>query len=102
MYFLLQEGHHDDQEHNLYSRFRVSGRDIAALFTVGISLSQTCDLQTAGHSSRPSAYPITGCHSYSLIDRCGIIVIAEQVQLSQSHSFFSIYWCSIRLYGTVL
>ncbi|XP_035834787.1 uncharacterized protein LOC110887015 isoform X3 [Helianthus annuus] len=79
-----EEGHPDDQGQNLYSRFCIYGRDIAALFTDGNSDIQTCDLETPGHSGQLSAYPVTGsaCHSYSLVDRCGIVVIVDQIKVS--------------------
>ncbi|KAI3677367.1 hypothetical protein L1987_86993 [Smallanthus sonchifolius] len=78
-----EEGQHDNQEQKLYSRFCISGRDIAAFFTDGNSDIQTCDLESPGHSSQPSAYPVTGgaCHSYSLVDRCGIVVIVDQIKV---------------------
>lgn len=83
IFFVLQEGHHDNQGQNLYSRFCISGRDIAAFFTDGSSHIGTCDLESPSHSSQLSAYPAR--HTYSLVDRCGIVVIVNQVQLPQSH-----------------
>lgn len=82
MLFLLQEDRHDSQGQNFYTRFCISGRDIAAFFTDGSSDIQTYDLESSSHSSQLSAYPVVGdAHrSYSLVDRCGIVVIVDQVQ----------------------
>ncbi|KAK1425949.1 hypothetical protein QVD17_14616 [Tagetes erecta] len=83
--FTLQteEGQHNNQGHNLYSRFRISGRDIAAFFTIGNSYIQTCDMESLGQSMQLSAFPVTdgACHSYSLIDRCGIVIIVDQIKV---------------------
>lgn len=78
---LLQEGHHDNQGQSLYSRFCISGRDIAAFFTDGSSDIQTCDLESPSSNSQLTTYPVAGdtCYSYSLVDRCGIVVIVDQV-----------------------
>ncbi|KAL8205058.1 hypothetical protein R6Q57_010681 [Mikania cordata] len=64
-----EESQHDNQEQNLYSRFCISGRDIAAIFIDGNSDIQTYDLES------PSP------HSYSLVDRCGIVVIVNQIKV---------------------
>ncbi|XP_076932508.1 uncharacterized protein LOC143598077 [Bidens hawaiensis] len=74
-----EEGHHDNQGQNLYSRFCISGRDIAAFFTDGSSHIGTCDLESPSHSSQLSAYPAR--HTYSLVDRCGIVVIVNQIKV---------------------
>ncbi|KAI7737218.1 hypothetical protein M8C21_001541, partial [Ambrosia artemisiifolia] len=78
-----EEGRHDNDGQNLYSRFCISGRDIAAFFTDGNSNIQTCDVESSGYGSQLSAYPVTGsaCHSYSLVDRCGIVVMVDQIKV---------------------
>lgn len=60
----------------MYSRFYISGRDIAASFTDCVSDNWECSL-----SCQPSA-----CHNQepaknlcSLVDRCGMAVIVDQV-----------------------
>ncbi|KAK9053434.1 hypothetical protein SSX86_030068 [Deinandra increscens subsp. villosa] len=73
-----QEDQHDNEGQNLYCRFCISGRDIAAFFTDGNSeIQTTCELDSPGHSSQLSADVVT----YSLIDRCGIVVIADQIKV---------------------
>lgn len=74
----MQDGHHDDQGQSLYSHFCISGRDIAAFFTDGGSDIQTRDLEYPSHSSQLTAY--------SLVDRCGIVVIVDQVHITQTRS----------------
>ncbi|MFS7909478.1 putative vacuolar protein sorting-associated protein [Helianthus anomalus] len=66
------EGHHDNQRQNLYSRFCISGRDIAAFFTDGSS-----DLESPSQSSQFSAYSAVG----ALVDRCGIEVVVNQIKV---------------------
>ncbi|KAH0635119.1 hypothetical protein KY284_037905 [Solanum tuberosum] len=67
-----------DQNQSLYSRFYISGRDIAASFTDCGSDSWECSL-----SCQPSA-----CHNledaknlWSLVDRCGMAVIVDQIKV---------------------
>ncbi|KAJ8532740.1 hypothetical protein K7X08_015629 [Anisodus acutangulus] len=67
-----------DQNQSLYSRFYVSGRDIAASFTDCGSDNGECSL-----SCQPSA-----CHNLedaknlcSLVDRCGMAVIVDQIKV---------------------
>ncbi|KAK6779427.1 hypothetical protein RDI58_021611 [Solanum bulbocastanum] len=67
-----------DQNQSLYSRFYISGRDIAASFTDCGSDSWECSL-----SCQPSA-----CHNLedaknlcSLVDRCGMAVIVDQIKV---------------------
>ncbi|KAK6160946.1 hypothetical protein DH2020_004327 [Rehmannia glutinosa] len=75
-HFTLQTKDGADHGHSLYSRFHISGRDIAAFFTDCGSKSQSFDW-----GSQPS---ISACSEdankfYSLIDRCGMAVIVDQV-----------------------
>ncbi|XP_015087740.1 uncharacterized protein LOC107031055 isoform X1 [Solanum pennellii] len=67
-----------DQNQSLYSRFYISGRDIAASFTDCGSDSWECSL-----SCEPSV-----CHNLedaknlcSLVDRCGMAVIVDQIKV---------------------
>ncbi|KAF3669670.1 hypothetical protein FXO38_07472 [Capsicum annuum] len=67
-----------DQNQSLYSRFYISGRDIAASFTDCVSDNWECSL-----SCQPSA-----CHNQepaknlcSLVDRCGMAVIVDQIKV---------------------
>lgn len=79
-----EEGQHDNQGQNLYSRFRIAGRDIAAFFTDDSSSDiQTCDLESTSQSRQLSAYTVAGgaCHSLSLVDRCGIVVIVDKIKV---------------------
>ncbi|KAL3812236.1 hypothetical protein ACJIZ3_013504 [Penstemon smallii] len=80
-HFTLQtkeDGQLHEHGHNLYSRFYISGRDIAAFFT------------DCGSESRSftwgSHLPISVCSEdadnfYSLIDRCGMAVIVDQIKV---------------------
>ncbi|CAI0626123.1 unnamed protein product [Linum tenue] len=70
-YFLLDFGHFtlhtmenqsDENKQSLYSRFHISGRDIAAFFTD----SEEGDF-------------------YSMIDRCGMVVIVDQIKVAHPH-----------------
>ncbi|KAD5802908.1 hypothetical protein E3N88_14268 [Mikania micrantha] len=87
-----EDGQHDNPGQSLYSRFCISGRDIAALFTDGNSDIQACEPESPGHSSQLSAYPVTGsvCHSYSLVDRCGIAVIVDQIKVPRPSTRVSV------------
>ncbi|KAL7618287.1 hypothetical protein Lser_V15G01600 [Lactuca serriola] len=87
-HFLLDFGHFtlrteedqpDDKGQALYTRFNISGRDIAAFFTDGSSEI----LESLNNSSQLSAYPVVdgACVSYSLVDRCGIVVIVEKIKV---------------------
>ncbi|XP_071698618.1 uncharacterized protein [Rutidosis leptorrhynchoides] len=79
-----EEGPPDDQGQILYSRFCISGRDIAAFFTDGSSSDiQTIDVESPSSNSQLSTYPVTSgvSYSYSLVDRCGIVVIVDQIKV---------------------
>ncbi|KAI3512412.1 hypothetical protein L1887_19727 [Cichorium endivia] len=87
-HFLLDFGHFtlrteedqpDAEGQMLYTRFSVTGRDIAAFFTDGRSEI----LESLNNTSQLSAYPVVdgACVSYSLVDRCGILVIAEKIKV---------------------
>lgn len=76
---MLQEGQLGDQGRCLYSRFYISGRDLAAFFTD--CDSQSCTLLSQTLNSIPPISPILEDTDdlCSLIDRCGMAVIVDQV-----------------------
>ncbi|XP_012842600.1 PREDICTED: uncharacterized protein LOC105962815 isoform X1 [Erythranthe guttata] len=73
-----EDGQLHDRGHSLYSRFHISGRDIAAFFT---------DCGSNSHSVNWGSQPSISASSedadklYSLIDRCGMDVIVDQVKV---------------------
>jgi vacuolar protein sorting-associated protein 13A/C len=86
-HFLLDLGHltlqtKEDQQgdvgQSLYSRLYICVKDIAALFTDCGSDSQTCTLASITYHSQPPAYPTS---YYSLIDKCGVSVIVDQIKI---------------------
>ncbi|XP_044499300.1 uncharacterized protein LOC123220770 isoform X3 [Mangifera indica] len=90
--FLLDFGHFtlhtmggqsEEYKQNIYSRFYISGRDIAAFFIDGNSDSQQCTSIMVAENSQPIVSPkIEKIDSfYSLIDRCGIAVIVDQIKV---------------------
>lgn len=91
-HFLLDFGHFtlhtmehqpDQGRHNLYSRFLISGRDIAAFFTDYDSDCQNCTLVSQNYSSQQnvSSVPEKNGNFCSLVDRCGMAVIFEQIKV---------------------
>ncbi|RYR23727.1 hypothetical protein Ahy_B02g057216 [Arachis hypogaea] len=92
-HFLLDFGHFtlhtaesqsDEQRHNLYSRFYISGRDFAAFFTDCGSDFGSCSLVKLTHDSQIISSPRAkeADNVYSVIDRCGMAVLVNQVCLS--------------------
>ncbi|RYR15608.1 hypothetical protein Ahy_B04g072462 [Arachis hypogaea] len=92
-HFLLDFGHFtlhtaesqsDEQRHNLYSRFYISGRDFAAFFTDCGSDFGSCSLVKPTHDSQiiSSPWAKEADNVYSVIDRCGMAVLVNQVCLS--------------------
>lgn len=79
--FVFQEAQPGDQGHSLYSRFYISGRDIAAFFMDCGSESQTCAVSSSSFDSlhSPSLDIGDANNFYSLVDRCGMSVIVDQV-----------------------
>lgn len=76
----FQECHVSDPGHDLYSRFYISGRDIAALFADCSSDYQNCTFVIPTHTAHSEASPLKSVDVfYPLIDRCGIAVIVDQV-----------------------
>lgn len=77
----LQESHSDEQRQNLYSRFYITGRDIAAFFTDCGSDFGSCSLVKTTYDGQIMNSPIANKDEnvYSLIDRCGMAVLVNQV-----------------------
>ncbi|KAG5388182.1 hypothetical protein IGI04_029723 [Brassica rapa subsp. trilocularis] len=73
----------EEQRQNLYSRFCISGRDIAAFFTGCGSDNKGCSLLMEDFTNQPMMPPILekGDSVYSLIDRCGMAVIVDQIKV---------------------
>ncbi|XP_068666865.1 uncharacterized protein [Aristolochia californica] len=92
-YFLLDFGHFtvhtkesqcDEQWQSLYSRFCISGRDIAAFFMDGICEAEHNSLlpsASAAQALLQSSSSDEGDHFYSLIDRCGMVVVVDQIKI---------------------
>ncbi|XP_050216889.1 uncharacterized protein LOC126667840 isoform X2 [Mercurialis annua] len=91
VHFLLDFGHFtlhtaesqaNEQRQSFYSRFYISGRDIAAFFTDCNSdcRNPTVAAQNNGSQST-SCIPETKGNFYSLIDRCGMAVIVDQIKV---------------------
>lgn len=90
-YTYLQEGQPDERSHSLYSRFIISGRDMAAFFVDGIaeekpSVSSECENQMLF-----SPLPEDSGHFYSILDRSGMSVIVDQVFLFTLQLVVQIY-----------
>ncbi|KAK1307202.1 hypothetical protein QJS10_CPA10g01570 [Acorus calamus] len=86
-HFLLDFGHFtlqtredqlDEQRQSLYSRFYISGRDIAAFF-IDCSSGDDNTLASGIPSCLPKPEDVD--HFYSLIDRCGMSVIVDQIKI---------------------
>ncbi|XP_057809782.1 uncharacterized protein LOC131024279 [Salvia miltiorrhiza] len=73
-----EDGQLHDHSDNLYSRFYISGRDIAAFFADCGSRTQPFDW---GFRPPFSSSSDDADKFYSLIDRCGIAVIVDQIKV---------------------
>ncbi|KAK1591812.1 hypothetical protein Q3G72_014066 [Acer saccharum] len=91
-HFLLDFGHFtlhtmesrsEEQKQNIYSRFYISGRDIAAFFIDCGTDSQNCTLVVPVNNSQPIVYPTLEKAEkfYSLIDSFGMEVIVDQIKV---------------------
>ncbi|XP_010679516.3 uncharacterized protein LOC104894866 isoform X2 [Beta vulgaris subsp. vulgaris] len=89
-HFLLDFGHFtlrtkegvDDEDQSIYSRFYISGRDIAAFFTDCSSESLDCSLFTPPRDCDPPGTPAECVDNISsLVDRCGMAVIVDQIKV---------------------
>ncbi|XLS93885.1 hypothetical protein HN51_069893 [Arachis hypogaea] len=91
-HFLLDFGHFtlhtaesqsDEQRHNLYSRFYISGRDFTAFFTDCGSDFGSCSLVKPTHDSQIiiSPWAKEADNVYSVIDRCGMAVLINQIKV---------------------
>lgn len=78
---MLQGSQSEEQKQNIYSRFYIAGRDIAAFFTDCDSDCQNCSLvvPTDNRQEIVSSTSKKVDDFYSLIDRCGMAVIVDQV-----------------------
>ena len=80
---MLQESQSDEQMQSVYSRFYISGRDIAAFFADSDSDSdgQKYTASLPDHNSQSTTFRMAEKvdNYYSLIDRCGMAVIVDQV-----------------------
>lgn len=76
---ILQDSENDEHRQNLYSRFYISGRDIAAFFTDCAFDCQKCTLVASNYQPNGSPRPEKVDNFYSLIDRCGMAVLVDQV-----------------------
>lgn len=85
-----QESQSDEQRQNLYSRFYITGRDIAAFFTDCGSDFGSCSLVKPNYDSQimNSSNTQKEENVYSLLDRCGMAVLVNQVCLSYSFKLF--------------
>ncbi|KAH7573435.1 hypothetical protein JRO89_XS03G0148100 [Xanthoceras sorbifolium] len=81
------ESQSEEQKQNIYSRFYISGRDIAALFIDCGTDSQNCTLVVPINNSQPIVYPTleTAENFYSLIDSFGMEVIVDQIKVPHPH-----------------
>ncbi|KAK8681959.1 hypothetical protein V6N13_054356 [Hibiscus sabdariffa] len=92
-HFLLDFGHFtlhtmesqsDEQRQDIYSHFYISGRDIAAFFTDCGSDCQNCTLVKPNSSDQSmvmSPRLEKDDNFYSLIDRCGMEVVVDQIKI---------------------
>ncbi|KAH7682946.1 Vacuolar protein sorting-associated protein 13 [Dioscorea alata] len=90
-HFLMDFGHFTvctredqggEQRHSLYSRFYISGRDMAALFIdSGISDGNYARVLECGNQSSSSPTATADNQCYSLLDRCGMSVIIDQIRI---------------------
>lgn len=90
--FILDFGHFtlhtmerqsDEQKQNIYSRFYISGRDIAAFFADCGADCQKCTSVKLNSDSQSmvSSQPGKVDDLYSVIDRCGMGVIIDQIKV---------------------
>ncbi|KAL5700718.1 hypothetical protein ACHQM5_026131 [Ranunculus cassubicifolius] len=80
-----KEGQSDEHRQSLYSRFLISGRDISACFINCGSGNASSTMDTSDSDDQPSNLPFSGRvdvdRYYSLIDRCGMAVIVDQIKV---------------------
>lgn len=75
----MQDTQHEEQKKSLYSRFFITGRDIAAFFTDCGSDRQICTLESPDSDNHPPVSPENVDNFYPLIDRCGMALLVDQV-----------------------
>lgn len=77
-----KEGEDDEQDQSLYSRFYISGREIAAFFLDCGSESADCSLATSPRHCHSLSAPTDCADSFcSLVDRCRMAVIVDQIKV---------------------
>lgn len=89
-----QESQSDEKRQNLYSRFYITGRDIAAFFTDCGSDVKSCSLVKPSYDGQTTNSPIARKDEsvYYLIDRCGMAVLVNQVCFLYTNCFAVIFW----------
>ena len=85
---LQDDDQFNDQGQSLYSRFFISGRDIAAFFSDCGLDSQSCSL-ACQPSISPSLQDVDSI--YSLVDRCGMAIIIDQVCLIEEYHYIEVF-----------
>nr|DAD29104.1 TPA_asm: hypothetical protein HUJ06_030572 [Nelumbo nucifera] len=83
----IKEGQCDEQRQGLYSRFYITGKDIAAFFmdcsydqknSIGVSSIFDCQPLRSPTSEDVDCF-------YALVDRCGMTVIIDQIKIPHPH-----------------
>ncbi|XP_038986983.1 uncharacterized protein LOC103722332 isoform X2 [Phoenix dactylifera] len=76
-----KEGPGDEERKSLYSRFYILGRDMAAFFKDDIYKEKiTVTAKYGSQTTTPSNFEDVD-HFYSLLDRCGMSVIVDQIKM---------------------
>ncbi|ONK67151.1 uncharacterized protein A4U43_C06F16540 [Asparagus officinalis] len=76
-----REGQPDEKRQSLYSHFHISGRDMAAFFTDDILKTKPSHSGQDGSQTLLSSSTNDSGHFYSLLDRCGMSVIIDQIKI---------------------
>lgn len=98
---MLQGSQSEEQKQNIYTRFYIAGRDIAAFFTDCGSDSQKFSLVAPidNHQEIDSTLEKVD-DFYSLIDRCGMAVIVDQVLFQVI--LILILYVTVHCYGSLI
>lgn len=75
-----REGHPDETRQSLYYRFYISGRDMAAFFIDVLPENSSISVDY-GSQVLLSPSSDDSSHYYSLLDRCGMSVIVDQIKI---------------------
>ncbi|KAK9136608.1 hypothetical protein Sjap_007202 [Stephania japonica] len=78
-----EDSQRNEQRQSIYSRFYITGRDIAAVFMNCGSDNGNCTLTTSALDDQSSRLSVLedADHFFSLIDRCGMAVIVDQIKI---------------------